>query len=103
MRFIWDKAKNVANLRKHGIDFEDAKRVFDGPVLEQVDARRDYGEQRIAALGRVGAIEMYVVYTWRGIHGRGEARRIISARRANRYERKIYRRAIEEAPRRPRE
>ena len=32
MTFEWDEAKGQANVRKHGIDFETAKRIFDGPV-----------------------------------------------------------------------
>jgi uncharacterized DUF497 family protein len=85
MVFEWDAAKNAANLAKHGIDFEDAIGIFDGPVLERPDDRRDYGEQRIVAFGVVEARELAVVYTTRGTH-----RRIISARRAHRHERKEY-------------
>ena len=43
--FEWDVAKNAANVAKHGIDFDDAVRIFEGPVLEQIDNRRDYGEK----------------------------------------------------------
>ncbi len=49
--FEWDAAKNAANVAKHGINFEDAARIFEGPVLEQIDIRRDYGEERIIAFG----------------------------------------------------
>ena len=86
MAFQWDAAKRSANLAKHGIDFGDAVQIFEGPVLEKIDRRRDYGEDRIAAIGVAMGLELYVVYTVRG----GE-RRIISARRANRHERKAYR------------
>jgi uncharacterized protein len=86
MAFEWDAAKRSANLAKHGIDFRDAVQIFEGPVLEKIDRRRDYGEDRIAAIGVAMGLELYVVYTVRG----GE-RRIISARRANRHERKAYR------------
>ena len=44
MVFEWNAAKNAANIAKHGIDFEDAIEMFDGPVLERPDDRRDYGE-----------------------------------------------------------
>ncbi len=88
MVFEWDAAKNAANLAKHGIDFEDAIGIFDGPVLERPDDRRDYGEPRIIAFGAVEDRELAVVYTIRGTH-----RRIISARRAHRHERKAYRNA----------
>jgi uncharacterized DUF497 family protein len=86
MSFEWDAAKSAANLAKHGIDFMDAVGIFDGPVLEKADRRRDYGEERIAAIGLLTGIELYVVYT-----RRADRRRIISARRANRYERQAYR------------
>jgi uncharacterized DUF497 family protein len=42
--FEWDPAKREANLRKHGIDFARAVRIFEAPVLERQDQRRDYGE-----------------------------------------------------------
>jgi uncharacterized DUF497 family protein len=86
MVFEWDAGKNAANLAKHGIDFEDAIGIFDGPILERPDERRDYGEHRIIAFGVVEDRELAVVYTVRGTH-----RRIISARRAHRHERKEYR------------
>jgi uncharacterized DUF497 family protein len=53
MAFEWDAAKNSANIAKHGIDFDDAIRLFEGPVLESIDGRRDYGEARIIAFGVV--------------------------------------------------
>ena len=40
----WDPDKNAANIAKHGIGFEDALRIFEGPVLESIDERRDYGD-----------------------------------------------------------
>ena len=86
MPFEWDAAKNARNLAKHGVDFDAAVRVFDGPVMEKIDTRRIYTEQRIAAVGVVNGIELFLVYTWRGPN-----RRIISARRANRHEREAYR------------
>ena len=42
IRFAWDKAKNAANIRKHGIDFADAIDVFTHPVLSLLDDREDY-------------------------------------------------------------
>jgi uncharacterized DUF497 family protein len=93
MAFEWDAAKNAANIARHGIDFEDAIRIFEGPVLESTDERRDYGEVRIIAFGVVDNFELAVVYTMRG--GR---RRIISARRAHRRERKTYREVYPKEP-----
>ena len=88
MGFEWDAGKNESNVAKHGIDFVDAIRMFDGPVLEQVDDRRDYGETRMIAYGAVRGREIVVVYAVRG-----EKRRIISARRAHKNEREAYREA----------
>ena len=85
----WDPRKALANLAKHGVDFEDAIRIFENPTLEREDRRRAYREARIQALGRIGADVLFVVYAWRGA-----ARRIISARGASRDERKAYRQAF---------
>ena len=46
MEFEWDEAKNPSNIRKHGIGFDTAKRVFDGRVATAADRHRDYGEDR---------------------------------------------------------
>ncbi len=83
MVFEWDEGKRQANLAKHYIDFQDAKRVFDGPVFERIESR--HGEDRIFAIGVMEDIEIVVVYVMRG-----KRRRIISARRARRDERKDY-------------
>jgi uncharacterized DUF497 family protein len=85
MEFEWDSVKNQRNIEKHGIDFMDAVRIFERPTLTVVDNRRNYGEKRIAAMGTIEDVILYVVYTVRdGIW------HIISARRANRRERKKY-------------
>jgi len=89
VQYEWDPAKNRTNLAKHGIDFADAVVIFDGPVLETVDKRRNYGEERIAAIGVANDLELFVVYTMRDRN-----RRLISARRASRDERERYRQAI---------
>jgi uncharacterized DUF497 family protein len=57
--------EKTPNLSKHGIDFADAIAIFDGPTLETVDRRRDYEEERIAAIGMANGIELFVVYTMR--------------------------------------
>jgi uncharacterized DUF497 family protein len=83
MLFEWDEDKRQSNLAKHFIDFKDARMVFDGPVFEKLESRR--GEDRIFAIGLMRGIEIVVVYVVRG-----KRRRIVSARRANRSERKDY-------------
>jgi uncharacterized protein len=83
MPFEWDEAKRLGNIEKHGIDFIRAQRIFDGPVLVR---RLAYGdEDRWIAIGLVDVREIAVVYTIRG-----EAIRIISARRARGNEREAY-------------
>ena len=86
MEFEWDEAKNQSNIRKHGIGFDTARRVFDGRVATSADRRRDYGEDRNISIGQVkpGAL-IVVVHTER--HGRT---RLISARPASPKERRIY-------------
>jgi len=70
-----DPAKNAANVRRHGIALQDAARIFDGPTVEQIDGRFDYGEERTYAIGLVNGIEMTVIYTDRDC----DERHIISA------------------------
>jgi hypothetical protein len=86
MNYAWDRRKNKGNLERHGIAFEDAIRIFDGPTLEQVDDRYDYGELRIYAIGVVNAIEITLIYA----DVSEKERRIISAWRAERHEREAY-------------
>jgi hypothetical protein len=84
--FERDERKRAANLLKHGIDFVDACRIFEGSTVEMLDTRRDYGEVRI---GAIGDEVLFVVFAWRG--GR---RRLINARRAGADERNAYFEAI---------
>ena len=52
MECEWDENKNRANIAKHGIDFEQAKAVFDDPyLLTFVDERFEYGELREISIG----------------------------------------------------
>ncbi len=86
MKYVWDPKKNRQNVARHGIAFEDAIRIFEGPALERIDDRFDYGETRIYVVGIVDGIEVTVIYTERT----GDQRRIISAWRAERHEREAY-------------
>jgi uncharacterized protein len=69
MQFEWDERKRRANLPSTGL--------FQTPVVERQDERRNCGESRTVAYGEVDGIVLCVIYTWRD-----GARRIISARRA---------------------
>ncbi len=87
MEFEWDEAKAAANLAKHGVDFLDAALVLDDPLkIEIVDSRADYGETRIQCVGAGSDSVLFVVYTKRGEN----LCRLISARKANRYEQAQY-------------
>lgn len=85
--FEWDESKAAANLEKHGIDFQGAVRIFEAGSILRVGSPRG-GEERWKAIGIVEGVALAVVYVWRG-----ERRRIISARRARRNERRAYREA----------
>ncbi len=91
MKFEWDKAKNKINIRKRGLDFADAPEIFNGPMLIQLDTRQDYGEDRWIGLGLINNRVVVVVYTERD---KGETIRIISLRKALKYERKRFAESI---------
>jgi hypothetical protein len=96
VRFGWDVRKSARNLRERGFDFEFATLIFDGPTLERPDTRRDYGEQRVIAIGLAQGFALTVAYTDRAEAG-AVVRRIISARLSNRRERQAYFQALEQA------
>ncbi len=85
MEFDWDEAKSDRNLRLRNLGFDYASLVFAGPTIEKPDQRRAYGEVRVLAIGAVGSEILAVVYT-----DRDGIRRIISARKANRKERRQW-------------
>jgi uncharacterized protein len=86
MDFEWDAAKSARNRIERDLPFELAVDLFDGPTIERVDDRLDYGEVRVRAIGAVAGMILHCVYT-----ERGEVRRIISLRDANRREAHDYR------------
>jgi len=90
MDFEWDSAKNNSNTAKHGIDFEFAKEIFSGIWLSKPDLRKDYGEDRFLAIGVLEEFVLLAVYTIRE-----QKIRLISVRRANTEERRIYHGYIE--------
>jgi uncharacterized DUF497 family protein len=90
VQFEWDEAKNRINIRKHGIDFQDAIDVFNHPVLTAIDQREEYGEDRWVALGWIAAVVGVVVYVERS----EDVIRIISARKATRQELRHYKQRI---------
>ena len=83
--FEWDEEKNRTNKRKHHISFETAEKVFsDDNRIEWFDEEHSDEEDRYITLGMVDNI-LHVVYT-----ERGTVIRLISARRADKNERRKY-------------
>jgi len=92
-RFDWDERKNRANRKKHGIWFEEARTVFDDPrALLFSDPDHSEEEERFILLGASSAGRTLVV-----VHCYKESEelfRIISARKANKKEVKVYEEGI---------
>ena len=85
MKYEWDEAKNRKNLAKHGLSFEDAAEVFSGPCVTFEDDRFEYGEERLITLGLLAGRLVVMAHS-----PRDEGTRIISMRKGNRHEQKIY-------------
>jgi len=92
MRFEWDEYKSRSNRKKHGASFEAAVKVFVDPLLLLTKDRIVDGEQRWHAIGAVEAAILLVVHVYRteSEHGEEETVRIISARPADKRERRRY-------------
>lgn len=86
MKFEWDEQKNRSNIGKHELDFNDAYKVFDHPVLVNLDDRKNYGEERWIG---IGLLDMRVVVIVFAEPEEGTIR-VISLRKAISYERRIY-------------
>lgn len=84
MIFDWDENKRLTNINKHGIDFEDAKKIFDG-ITVTIDDPGDYGEERYVTIGMLNERGVAVVHT-----ESNNTVRMISARKATKHEQKFY-------------
>ena len=88
MIFEWDSEKERINIKKHGLDFSTAARVFkDENRLEIYDELHSDFEERDITIGVIDNIAYVVVVVYTE---RGEAIRIISARKATNNERRMY-------------
>ena len=89
LKFEWDLKKAAANLRKHGVGFEDARTVFadeNAKLIDDPDHSED--EDRFVLLGLSSSLRLLVVcHCYRSA---GNVIRIISARKAEGYERNSY-------------
>jgi uncharacterized DUF497 family protein len=89
LTFVWDERKNRANQRKHGVSFEEARTAFyDENAKEYFDPDHSAEEDRFILLGMSSRLRVLVV-----CHCYRESEfviRIISARRADKIERRVY-------------
>ncbi len=85
MKFERDENKRLANLQRHGIDFADVWQIFDYDIATDFDNRFDYGEIRYLSFGLLRGDVIVVTHT-----ENDDVFRIISARKAEKYEQEIY-------------
>ena len=86
MNFEWDENKNVINIQKHGLDFNDAIDIFNHAMLSKEDTSQKYGEARWISIGWIKILVGVVIYT----EQIGDTIRIISARKATKKEVRKY-------------
>lgn len=91
MIYEWNEEKNQLNFQKHGLNFHDAEIIFLGKTISFIDDRENYGEERYITLGELKNRVIVVVHTQRGSNTR-----IISMRKANEREKKIYYQRLKE-------
>lgn len=91
LRIVWDSKKSRANIQKHGVSFEEARSVFyDEHAIEFYDDEHSEWEDRFLLLGMSSDLRLLLVcHCYRETEG---LIRIISARRATRFESKQYQR-----------
>jgi uncharacterized protein len=92
VKFEWDETKNDANIRKHGLDFADAWKVFGPFLVIDLDNRDDYGEDRWAGVGILEDRVVKIIFT----EPNENTIRIISLRKAKRYEREYYAKTVKD-------
>ena len=87
MEFAWDTNKATVNLSKHNVSFDEAKTVFQDPFyIVFDDPDHSFEEERRVAIGQSTEDRLlFISYT-----ERGNAIRLISARKATRRERELY-------------
>lgn len=85
MQIVYDAAKDTVNLAKHGVSLAMAAEIEWKSAVVWPDVRRQYGEQRLAAIGYIGLRLYCVIFV-----DRPPVRRIISLRKANQREVRRY-------------
>jgi hypothetical protein len=101
VQFAWDPVKARSNKRKHGVSFDIARFAFDDPDALVNHDRIEGGERRWQTLGMVGGVLLLLVaHTVEFLDEDLEVIRIISARRADRKEKRRYEKERQESRRR---
>jgi hypothetical protein len=88
--FTWNRKKAAANLRKHGVSFDQAKEVFADPFHITVENDSIGDEQRYVAIGMLKHFALAVVVYVDRSNPDTEIIHIISARKAESYEKILY-------------
>ena len=81
----YDESKRQANIKNHHLDFMGCEAIFSGFTITREDHRDYYGEQRLQTLGLWHGVVVFVVHT-----PRGDVDHIISIRKAEKHEERIY-------------
>lgn len=89
IQFSWDPRKAAENEKKHRLSFSVAKLVFSDPLARSAPDRIEEGEQRWQTIGQIHGVVIVVAHTLT-LNSDHEAIRLISARKADRNERKRY-------------
>lgn len=85
MKFEWDEAKRQTNLRRHRLDFTDARAVFSSATFTFEDDRFEYDEDRYITLGLLRGTVVVIAHS-----EREEVIRVISMRKATKNEQRLY-------------
>jgi uncharacterized DUF497 family protein len=85
MEIVFNTAKDATNKEKHGVSLGTASDFEWDEAVTWPDERRDYGEARMVGIGYIGNRLYVIVFV-----DRGDERRIISLRKANKREESIY-------------
>jgi uncharacterized protein len=85
MEIVFNTTKDAANKEKHGVSLGTAADFEWDEAVTWPDVRKDYGEDRMVGIGYIGNRLYVIVFV-----DRGDERRIISLRKANKREESIY-------------
>ncbi len=91
LRFEWDRQKDLANFRNHGVAFDEAKTVFyDENAIEFYDGNHSLEEARFLLIGLSSKLRILLVSYAVREEKNEDIIRIVSSRKATKNEQKIY-------------